>query len=377
MKNAMPLYLDYNATTPIDPRVLEVMIDVYKNHYGNASSRTHQFGMEAKRLVNQARQSVAHILDIDPTEVVFTSGATESDNLAILGLAKWGKENGKMHIISTPIEHKAVLEPLHYLASQGFEIDLVPVGYSGRVDADEVIRRIRSDTLLVSVMHVNNETGIIQPVDIIGSALADTDIFFHIDAAQSFGKLVEELRNTKYDLLSVSGHKIYGPQGIGVLITRRKKYRKPPLEPLMHGGGQEGGLRPGTLPVALIVGLGKAAELAAKEYRDRDAHNRKIRELILEKLKEVEHILIGDQNHVISHTISVAFPGKDSEAMMLQLKDKVAISNGSACTSHSYEPSHVLSAMGLDRALIESTVRISWGASITPDLCDTLDFVIF
>lgn len=372
----MPLYLDYNATTPVDPRVLEVMIDIYKNHYGNASSRTHQFGMEAKKLVNQARQSIAKILDIEPTEVIFTSGATESDNLAILGLAKWGKENGKMHIISTPIEHKAVLEPLHYLASQGFEIDLVPVGSSGRVDADEVTGRIRADTLLVSVMHVNNETGIIQPVDKIGAALAGTDIFFHIDAAQSFGKLVEELRNIKYDLLSVSGHKIYGPQGIGALITRRNKYHKPPLEPLMRGGGQEGGMRPGTLPVALIAGLGKAAEIAGNEYRDRDAHNRKIRQAILDKLQKVEHVFIGDQNHVISHTISVAFPGRDSEALMLQLKDKIAISNGSACTSHSYEPSHVLSAMGMDRDLIESTVRISWGVSIIPDSFAKFDFII-
>jgi cysteine desulfurase len=376
MSNTMPLYLDYNATTPVDPRVLEVMIDIYKNHYGNASSRTHQFGMEAKKLVNQARQSIAKILDIEPTEVIFTSGATESDNLAILGLAKWGKENGKMHIISTPIEHKAVLEPLHYLASQGFEIDLVPVGSSGRVDADEVTGRIRADTLLVSVMHVNNETGIIQPVDKIGAALAGTDIFFHIDAAQSFGKLVEELRNIKYDLLSVSGHKIYGPQGIGALITRRNKYHKPPLEPLMRGGGQEGGMRPGTLPVALIAGLGKAAEIAGNEYRDRDAHNRKIRQAILDKLQKVEHVFIGDQNHVISHTISVAFPGRDSEALMLQLKDKIAISNGSACTSHSYEPSHVLSAMGMDRDLIESTVRISWGVSIIPDSFAKFDFII-
>lgn len=376
MSNTMPLYLDYNATTPVDPRVLEVMIDIYKNHYGNASSRTHQFGMEAKKLVNQARQSIAKILDIEPTEVIFTSGATESDNLAILGLAKWGKENGKMHIISTPIEHKAVLEPLHYLASQGFEIDLVPVGSSGRVDADEVTGRIRADTLLVSVMHVNNETGIIQPVDKIGAALAGTDIFFHIDAAQSFGKLVEELRNIKYDLLSVSGHKIYGPQGIGALITRRNKYHKPPLEPLMRGGGQEGGMRPGTLPVALIAGLGKAAEIAGNEYRDRDAHNRKIRQAILDKLQKVEHVFIGDQNHVISHTISVAFPERDSEALMLQLKDKIAISNGSACTSHSYEPSHVLSAMGMDRDLIESTVRISWGVSIIPDSFAKFDFII-
>lgn len=360
----MPVYLDYNATTPVDPRVLEVMIDIYKNHYGNAASRTHQFGMEAKKMVNQARQSIAKILDTDPGEVIFTSGATESDNLAILGLAKWGKENGKTHIISTPIEHKAVLEPLHYLASQGYKIDLVPVGSSGRVDANEVIRRVRSDTLLVSVMHVNNETGVIQPVDKIGSALADTDTLFHIDAAQSFGKLVEEIRNTKYDLLSVSGHKIYGPQGIGALIIKRKNYRKPPLEPIMRGGGQEGGLRPGTLPVALIAGLGKAAELAAEEYRERDTHNREIRKAILDQLKEVEHIIIGDQSHIVSHTISIAFPGKDSEALMLQLKDRVAISNGSACTSHSYEPSHVLSAMGLDRGRIESTVRISWGQGI-------------
>lgn len=359
----MPLYLDYNASTPIDPRVLEVMIDVYSNHYGNASSRTHQFGQEANRLVNQARQFIGNILNVDPNEVIFTSGATESDNLAIQGLAKWGRENKKVHIISTPIEHKAVLEPLHYLASQGFELELVPVGSSGRVDAEEVIRRIRPDTLLVSVMHVNNETGVIQPVDEIGSALVDTDTFFHIDAAQSFGKLVEEMRSIKYDLLSISGHKIYGPQGIGALIVKRRNYRKPPLEPIMRGGGHEGGLRPGTLPVALIAGLGKAAELAAEEYQERDTHNRKIRYSILERLQGVEHILIGDKNHVVSHTISVAFPGKDSEALILQLKDQVAISNGSACTSHSYEPSHVLTAMGLKRETIESTVRVSWGGN--------------
>lgn len=360
----MPLYLDYNASTPVDPRVLEVMIDVYSNHYGNASSRTHQFGQEANRLVNHARRSIAQVLDANPSDVLFTSGATESDNLAILGLAQWGRENGKMHIISTPIEHKAVLEPLRYLASQGFEIELVPVGPSGRVDADEVVRRVRSNTLLVSVMHVNNETGIIQPVDEIGAALADRDTFFHIDAAQSFGKMIEEMQNIKYDLLSISGHKIYGPQGIGALITKRKNYHKPPLEPIMRGGGHEGGLRPGTLPVALIAGLGKAAELAAKEYRERDTHNRKIRYSILEQLQGVEHILIGDQNYVISHTLSIAFPGKDSEALMLQLKDQVAISNGSACTSHSYKPSHVLLAMSLERHIIESTVRISWGQSL-------------
>jgi cysteine desulfurase len=366
----LPLYLDYNSSTPVDPLVLNTMIDVYCNHYGNAASYTHQFGSGAKKIVDQARSSVAELLNVDSSEVIFTSGATESDNLAILGLAEWGRENGKMHIVSTSIEHKAVLGPLRHLASRGFEVELVSVGSSGRVEADEVLRRIRSDTLLVSVMHANNETGIIQPVAEIGHALIESKTYFHIDAAQTFGKLVKELKSVKYDLLSVSGHKIYGPQGVGALIIRSRNYRKPKLNPIMWGGGHEGGLRSGTLPVPLVAGLGKATDLSSREYKERESHNLKIRKSILDQLKHLEYKLIGDQKYVMSHTLSVAFPRIDNKSLMIALKDYWAISDGSACSSlgSAPEPSHVLAAMGLHRTMMDCTVRISWGPGVD-DVC--------
>lgn len=365
-----PLYLDYNASTPVDTRVLDTMIDAYRNHYGNAASSTHQYGIDAKKLVDQARSLVAELLNVDSVDIVFTSGATESDNLAILGLAQWGRENGNMHIVSTPIEHKAVLEPLKQLSSQGFEVELVPVGSSGRVKADEVLRRVRPDTLLVSVMHANNETGIIQPVDEIGQALSKSETYFHIDAAQTFGKLVKELRTIKYDLLSLSGHKIYGPQGVGALIIRSRNYRKPKLDPIMWGGGHERGLRSGTLPVPLIAGLGKATEISSREHQEREIHNLRIRNSILDQLKSFDHVFIGDQNYVMSHTLCVAFPGIDNKGLMIALKDHWAISDGSACSSLGSvpEPSHVLSAMGLEPKVIGSTVRISWGFAVE-DAC--------
>lgn len=359
----MPLYMDYNASSPIDSRVLDTMVDVYHNYYGNPSSH-HQFGEEANRLVKHARSLIAEILSVEPNEVFFTSGATESNNIVILGLARLGREKGKMHIVSTTIEHKAVLEPLKYLATQGFEIELVPVGSSGRVEVDEVLKRVRPDTLLVSVMHANNETGIIQPVEEIGQELSKSDTYFHIDAAQTFGKLVEELKVIRFDLLSLSGHKIYGPQGIGALIRRRHGYQIPRVDPIMWGGGHEDSLRPGTLPVALIVGLGKTAELSAKEYEERRVQNRKIRKSILKQLQNLNHILIGDQEHAISHTLCVSFPDINNEALKIVIKDDIAISNGSACTNR-YESSHVLTAMELEPRIIESTVRISWGPTVS------------
>lgn len=361
----MTIYLDYNASTPVDPRVLDEMMMVYKDYYGNASSRTHIYGQRANEIVQKSREKVASILRVDKSEVIFTSGATESNNIAILGLARWGEEVGRKHIISTAIEHKAVLEPLEYLKSRGFEIDLIGVDLSGRIKTSDVLEKVRPDTLLVSVMHANNETGIIQPVDEIGEALYNTETFFHIDAAQSFGKLVPELQNIKYDLLSISGHKIYGPQGIGALVLRKKNYKRPPVKPITFGGGHETGLRPGTLPVALISGLGKAAELAEKEFKDWEKKNLAIQKSILEQLSEVNFVINGDQNYCLSHVLNISFPGIDSEALMISTKEYFALSNGSACTSHDYKPSHVLVAMGLNDSIIESAIRISWNHSIS------------
>lgn len=357
----MTIYLDFNATTPIDDRVLEEMIFTYQNNFGNSGSRTHVYGRKANELVEQARREIAAVLDIDSNEVIFTSGATESNNLVLLGLAKWGITQARTHIISSQIEHKAILEPLDHLKSLGFEIDLVPVDSSGRVDSNEIIKLIRPETLLVSLMHVNNETGIIQPVKQIGEYLSTTKTFFHVDAAQSFGKNVIELKEVMYDFLSISAHKIYGPQGIGALVTRRRDYQLPPLSPIIFGGGQEYGLRPGTLPVPLIVGFGKAANLALKEHSIRERKNLALKEKILDQLTKVPHIINGNQEFCSATTINVSFPGIDSEALMLFLEDDIAISNGSACTSKDYKPSHVLISMGLEKPLVESSVRISWG----------------
>ncbi|CEP66721.1 Cysteine desulfurase, NifS [Moorella glycerini] len=364
----MPLYLDFNATTPVDPRVLAEMVRVYEEEYGNASSRTHRFGQRAGQLVETARGQIAGLLAVDKNEVIFTSGATESNNLAILGLAKWGARENRRHILATSIEHKAVLEPLAYLQKCGFEIELVPVPSSGRVDPEEVIRRVRPDTLLVTVMHANNETGVIQPVHEIGKALAGTDVYFHVDAAQTAGKLVAELQDLQYDLLSVSSHKMYGPQGIGALIVRRKGYRRPPLQPIMYGGGQEGGLRPGTLPVALIAGFGKAATIARAEHKQWLSKCMAIKRSILDQLNAVEYQLNGDPAYQMANCLNVSFLGVDSEALMLAIQDEIAISNGSACTSADYKPSHVLVAMGLSQERIESAVRLSWGPAVDPSL---------
>lgn len=365
----MAIYLDYNASTPIDSSVLEEMIIAYRDFYGNADSRTHSFGQNARKIVEDARKCISEILGVDKTEIIFTSGATESNNLSILGLSQWGKENNRKHIISTTIEHKAVLEPLKYLERQGFDIEYINVDMSGRIKPDKILEKLREDTLLVSMMHVNNETGIIQPVKEIGDYLNNTGTFFHIDAAQSFGKLVNEIKNLKYDMMSVSSHKIYGPQGIGCLVLRKKNFKRPPIHPIMFGGGHEGGIRPGTLPVALIAGFGKAAQIAHNEFEHRHELYSTKRKQIINQLSDVNFVINGDPHYCVPYTINISFPGVDSEALMLTLKDSCAVSNGSACTSHDYKPSHVLMAMGLEESIIESAIRFSWGySSGIPDL---------
>jgi len=356
----MTVYLDYCASAPIDSRVLDVMINIYRENYGNADSRTHIFGAKAKEIVEKARKSIAAILDIDSNELIFTSGATESNNIAILGLIDYAIETGKKHIITTAIEHKAVLGPIQFLESKGFDVDYVYPDFSGRIDPEDLLSRIRPDTLFVSVMHVNNETGIIQPVEEIGSELDKKDILFHIDAAQSFGKLNAIIRKTKYNILSLSGHKIKGPQGIGALVLRRKKYKRPPVKPLFHGGRQEYGFRPGTTAVPLVAGLSYAAELCEKEHANWLKGCIEQKEKMLNSLKDVAYKINGDQRYCLPSIINISFDGIDAEAVFSALKEEYAFSNGSACTSGSYEPSHVLKAMGFDDKRINSSLRISW-----------------
>ena len=365
------IYLDYSATTPIDERVIDTMADVYRNHIGNAGSRTHLHGDDCRILVEDARRSIAELVGADSSEIVFTSGATESDNIALLGLARYGKAHGLNHVLVSAIEHKAVLGAAEVMAERGFDVEKIPVGNNGSIDVDDALSRIRPNTLLVSVMHVNNETGVIQPVERLGEELSKRhpDVYFHIDAAQSMGKLVDEVRSLKYDLLSGTAHKMYGPQGIGVLIAKRKGYVMPPIEPLMKGGGQERGLRPGTQPVALIAGFGRAAELCSAEWVADLEHNARVKEILINGLESsgLRFDLNGNQGSAIPCCMNVCFDGVSSEALMIAVKKKLSISNGSACNSGSYEPSHVLLAMGFDRSRAESSVRISWGRMLSEE----------
>jgi cysteine desulfurase len=316
--------------------------------------------------VQKAREQIALLVDAKPEEVVFTSGATESNNLAILGLASWGRQHGKTHIISTRIEHKAVLEPIEHLAEEGFEVDLVAPTKQGRVETEKIIRLLRPNTMLVSVMSANNETGVIQPIGELAETLAHHSAWFHVDAAQTFGKLVPELRHQRIDLISASGHKIYGPKGVGFLVVRHRGKQKVPLAPLTFGGGQEQGLRPGTLPVPLIVGLGKAAEIAGKDHAAREKKCRSFREKFLQAIGPLQPKLHGEEGKVLPHTVNASFPGVSAEEVMLRLKDVVAVSNGSACTSASFQPSHVLKAMHLGKEEIVGAVRFSW-SHLTPE----------
>jgi cysteine desulfurase len=363
----MPVYLDCNATTPIEPEVEREFLRFVRDEFGNAGSRTHGFGARAKQAVQNARDQVASLVKAQREEIIFTSGATESNNLAILGLREFGEKAGKRHIISSAIEHKAVLEPLEYLAKHGFEVTLITPEPDGAVSAAKISAALRPETLLVSIMQVNNETGIVQPLTEIASALARHEAFFHVDAAQGFGKRIADLQNSRLDLISISGHKIYAPKGIGALVMRRRGYQLPPLAPLFYGGGQERGLRPGTLPVALIVALGKAAELSFKHADSRAARCVKIKHEALKAFLVVGGVPTGDQTKALPSTLNVSVPDLDSEAMMLALKDIIAISNGSACTSQDYTVSHVLTAMALPENQIRGALRLSW-CHLTPNV---------
>ncbi|MCP1110893.1 cysteine desulfurase family protein [Ohessyouella blattaphilus] len=362
----MSVYLDVNSSAPIDERVLEFMIEIYKDGYGNADSRTHNYGDNARKIVENARRQVAELLNVESGEIFFTSGATESNNIAIQGMKAYAKKNKRNHIITTTIEHKAILETIKEMEKEGFEVDFVAPGEDGSVSAEEIIGLVRKETLLVSVMHVNNETGIIQPVKEIGKELSETDVFFHVDATQSAGKLVEELQELDYDMLSLSAHKLNGPQGVGALVLRKQNYTLPPIKGIMYGGQQEHGIRPGTIPVALVAGLGEACKIAAVEYIGNNGRCAELKKILMNCLEEsgLEYKINGDPEKCIHNTINVVISGVSAEALMLATKEYCSISNGSACNTKSYEPSYVLKAMKVPIDEIESSIRISWGPNI-------------
>lgn len=372
----MPTYLDYNASAPIDERVLERMIEVYRIGYGNADSRTHTFGNVAKEIVAQSRAEIAEILNVDKTELIFTSGSTESNNIAVMGLLRHALDSGRNHFITTSIEHKAVLEPMKELAKLGCVVDFVDPDESGRVKVEDVLNKVTEKTLLVSVMHVNSETGIIQPVREIGEALSQKNVYFHIDATQSFGKMNSEIRNLKYDMLSFTGHKFGAPQGVGGFVIRRgSDYKRPPVTPLFLGGQQERGIRPGTTPVALVAGLAKAASLCEAEHKQLAQKSAEIKSSFMSAISGLKYKVNGDPQHCISSTINISFTGVDAEGVFVALKDDYAFSNGSACTSGSFAPSYVLTAMGLDEERISSALRLSWDGRHDVDFTRLVEYI--
>jgi cysteine desulfurase len=370
----MTLYLDCNASNPIDPRVRAEIVRCFEECYGNAGS-PHEFGERAKQVVHEARDRIAAVVGVRRHEVIFTSGATESNNLALLGLAAHGAATGKRHIVSTRIEHKAVLEPLDVLRRAGFEITLIAPQPGGAVASGDVLQAVRPDTLVVSVMQVNNETGVCQPIAEIAAGLPEPGLhftpLFHVDAAQGFGKQIEPLRHPRIDLISVSGHKIHGPQGVGALVTRRRDGQMPPLAPLLHGGGQELGLRPGTLPVPLIVGMGLAARLALEEAESRAAACRRLRERILARLAPLSAAVHGDPHLTLPHVLNVSFPGFDADQVIETLRGVAAVSDGAACTSVCATASHVLAAMGVRTPELDGAVRLSWSHMTLPEQLDS------
>lgn len=363
----MAIYLDCNATTPVEPSVASVVMRFLEKDFGNAASPIHDYGVFALVAVEHARGQVSEVVKARRDEVIFTSGATESNNLAILGLAAEGVRSGRRHLITTAIEHKAILEPCEEMARLGFEVQILPVGVDGRFDPQRLADAIRPNTLLVSTMQVNNETGVIQPLTEVAEIVSNHDVWWHVDAAQGFGKELEQLRHPRIDLISISGHKIYGPKGIGALVARKRDRQFPPLRPLMFGGGQEQGLRPGTLPVPLIAGLGEAAKLAARDNRERTGECRAFREQALATFSALGAEQNGSEEYTLPHVLNISLPGINSDQAIKALKSVIAVSSTSACTSHTRTPSHVLAAMGLSPEKVEQSIRLSW-CHMTPEV---------
>ncbi len=355
-----PIYLDYSATTPVDPRVAEKMAEclTLEANFGNPASRSHMFGWKAEEAVETARKNVADLLNCDPREIVWTSGATEADNLAIKGAAHFYRKKGQ-HIITSKIEHKAVLDSCRQLEREGFEVTYLDPDKNGIISPEAVAEAIREDTILVSLMHVNNEIGVINDIEAIGKVTRERKVIFHVDAAQSTGKIDIDMETMPVDLMSLTAHKIYGPKGIGALYVRRKPRVR--LEPQMHGGGHERGMRSGTLATHQIVGMGEAYRIAREEMHDENARVLALRNRLLEGLKDIEEVYVnGDLDHRVAGNLNISFNFVEGESLMMALRD-LAISSGSACTSASLEPSYVLRALGLNDELAHSSLRITIG----------------
>lgn len=363
----MAIYLDCNATTPVEPSVVAVITRFLEKDFGNAASPIHDYGVFALTAVEHARGLVAEVVKARRDEVIFTSGATESNNIAILGFAGRGMAGSRRHVITTAIEHKAVLEPVAELGRLGFEVEILPVQPDGRLDPQRLAEALRPETLLVSTMQVNNETGVLQPLAELADVLEGHEAWWHVDAAQGFGKEIEQLRNPRIDLIAISGHKIYGPKGIGALIARKRDTMFPPLQPLMFGGGQEQGLRPGTLPVPLIAGFGEAAKLAMKDHEARREKCRMLRTGALAALARLGAEQNGAEAFTLSHAVNVSLPGIGSDRAINALKRIIAVSSTSACTSHTRTPSYVLQAMGCSPERVETSIRLSW-CHMTPEV---------
>ncbi|CZF77256.1 Cysteine desulfurase [Grimontia celer] len=365
----LPIYFDYSATCPVDPRVAEKMMQylTLDGCFGNPASRSHRFGWQAEEAVDTARENIANYLNADPREIVFTSGATESDNLAIKGVAHFYGKKGK-HIITCKTEHKAVLDPCRQLEREGFEVTYLEPESNGIIDLNKLADAIREDTILVSIMHVNNEIGVVQDIAAIGELCRERKVVFHVDAAQSVGKLPLDTQEIKVDLISMSAHKAYGPKGIGALYVRRKPRIR--LEAQMHGGGHERGFRSGTLPTHQIVGMGEAFRIAKEELEKDTAHSLALRNRFYEGVKDLEAVYVnGDLEQRVAANLNVSFAFVEGESLLMALKD-LAVSSGSACTSASLEPSYVLRALGLDDELAHSSIRFSFGRFTTEEEVD-------
>jgi cysteine desulfurase len=362
-----PIYMDYGATTPVDPRVVDAMIPWLREHFGNPASRSHAWGWEAEAAVEKARGEVAELVGADPREIIWTSGATESDNLAIKGAAHFYKSRGK-HLITVKTEHKAVLDPMRELERQGFQVTYLDVLENGLLDMDVLKAAIRPDTILISVMFVNNEIGVIQDIEAIGTLCREKGIIFHVDAAQATGKVEIDLKKLPVDLMSLASHKTYGPKGIGALYVCRKPRVR--LEAQMHGGGHERGMRSGTLPTHQIVGMGEAFRIARAEMAQDNAKARELQQRLLKGLSDIDQVFInGDLEKRVPHNLNMSFNYVEGESLIMGIKG-IAVSSGSACTSASLEPSYVLRALGRSDELAHSSLRMTIGRFTTAEEID-------
>ena len=365
----LPIYMDYASTTPVDPRVAKKISDhlTLDGNFGNPASRSHKFGWQAEEAVEEARSHVANLVNCDPREIVWTSGATEADNLAIKGIANFYQKNGK-HIITSKIEHKAVLDPCRQLERDGFDVTYLEPNEGGLITAEAISNAIREDTILISIMHINNELGTINDLDSIGTLAREKGIFFHVDAAQSTGKVAIDLTSLPVDLMSFSAHKTYGPKGIGALFVRRKPRVR--IEAQIHGGGHERGMRSGTLATHQIVGMGEAFRIAKEEM---DADTKRVEALhkrFFESVSNIEEVYVnGDPDNKVSNILNISFAYVEGESLIMALKD-IAVSSGSACTSASLEPSYVLRALGRKDELASSSIRFSFGRFTTDQEVD-------